>query len=65
MMATKIATDFLVRILAAVFAAVTPALRGMLEEFLTALAEKATQTENDLDDIFVQLLRDLLGYDTK
>ena len=62
-MAQRTRADFLVMILGPILKAVTPTIRAFLDELLNSLEEKAAETPNELDDIFVKLLRDLLGFD--
>ena len=49
--------------LSTVLAVVTPEIREKLGKLLNDLASAAAKTPNKYDDILVDLLKDLLGYD--
>lgn len=64
-MAVKIDTGFLVRILQIIIGVVSPTIRDLLTESVQKLYDKAKETKNNVDDVFVKLLADLLQIDVE
>lgn len=46
-----------------IFTAISPLLRDYLKEIVDRLEEKAKDTPNEIDDVFVEFLKRMLGFD--
>jgi len=55
------ALGLLMRVLVALLPAITPVLREALREAVGDLERKARETESPVDDIFVQILKEILS----
>lgn len=53
--------EWLLRIITMVFSVMTPELRESMVAFINAMAANAKKTPNPWDDIFVGVLKSMLG----
>lgn len=53
--------NWLLRIITMVFSVMTPELRDSMVAFVNAMEENAKKTPNPWDDIFVDVLKSILG----
>ncbi len=56
-------TQLLLTLISAVFTAVTPELRQLIEHSIDQWEKKARQTSSPLDDLAVRVIKNLLGID--
>lgn len=56
-------TQLLLTLISAVFTAVTPELRQLIEQSIDQWEKKARQTASPLDDMAVRVIKNLLGID--
>lgn len=56
-------TQILLTMVSAVFTAITPELRQMIETSIDQWEKKARQTSSPLDDVAVRVIKNLLGLD--
>ena len=62
-MASKVSWSFLIPILSLIVKAISPTIKDAVTKFVIDLNKKAEATPNTLDDIFVNLLADVLKVD--
>lgn len=56
----KVLLQVVVQVLPLVWAAISPLLKEAIKDGLVSLEAKAKETDNPLDDIAVQILKDIL-----
>lgn len=56
-------TQILLTLISAVFTAVTPELRQLIEQSIDQWEKKARQTSSPVDDMAVRVIKNLLGLD--